>query len=215
MSSDLPRPRFRRTPRPIRDGSAPPVRLPPSAILFAEGEPRQGTFVLEMGLIGFAREGAGAQRSDVALPGEIVGHGFLARHVETARALTESAIRPLDDDEMAQLASRDARARAGLDKAAGRELEAIRAPATAQAPLVVRLAALLVVLSRLNAIEGRDPALIVDEIKGDWIAAQLDTSIGELAQLLKLLAQRRLVMADVSGGLRIVDHESLERLSQG
>lgn len=215
MSSDLPRPRAPRAPRPVRAGRASPLRLPPSAILFAEGEPRQGTFVLEAGLIGFAREFTGTLRSDVALPGEIVGHGFLARHVVTARALTESSIRPLDDEEMALLARRDARARAGLDKAAGRELAAIRAPVGAQAPLVVRLAALLVVLSRLNGVEGRDPAVIVDDIKGGWIAAQLDTEIGELAQMLKLLAQRGLVTADPGGGLRLLDLESLERLSEG
>lgn len=215
MSSDLPRPRLPRAPRPVRASRAAPLHLPPSAILFAEGEPRQGTFVLEAGLIGFARECAGTLRSDVALPGEIVGHGYLSRHVATARALTDSSIRPLDDEEMVQLARQDARARAGLDKAAGRELAAIRAPAAAQVPLIVRLAALLVVLSRLNDVEGRDPAVIVDDIKGGWLAEQLHTAVDELAQMLKLLAQRGLVAAEPGGGLRLLDLESLERLSEG
>lgn len=215
MSSDLPRLRGLRALRPLPASRAAPFHLSPSAILFAEGEPRQGTFVLEAGLIGFAREFAGDVRSDIALPGEIVGHGFLARHVATARALTDSAIRPLDDDEMAVLVQEDARARAGLDKAAGRELAAIRAPAAGPPPLVVRLSALLVVLARLNGIEGRDPAVIVDEIKGGWIAAQLGTDVGELTHMLKLLAQRGLVAAEADGSLRLLDLESLERLSEG
>jgi hypothetical protein len=77
-----------------------------------------------------------------------------------------------------------------------------------------RTAALLIVLSRNNGYEGRDPALIADDLSCGLVADMLGIGIDALADVLVDLERRRLVAND-EGGLRLTDIDALDRLSEG
>ena len=74
------------------------------------------------------------------------------------------------------------------------------------------MAALFVTLSRYNAYEGRDPALITDSLKCGVVAGYLDLSVDHLAGELAGLEARGLIEPSPRG-LLLKDLDSLERLA--
>ena len=80
---------------------------------------------------------------------------------------------------------------------------------------VVRTAAFLVVISRNNGYEGRDPSLITDDMQCGTVSDMLGFEIGTLGRVLVDLQQRGLVSCDDKGELRLTDIEALDRLSDG
>lgn len=80
---------------------------------------------------------------------------------------------------------------------------------------IVRLAALLIALSHRNRAEGRDPALIDDELDCTIIADYLGLSVDLLALSLMQLKLRGLVEAAPDRAVRLTDLTALEAVADG
>jgi len=93
--------------------------------------------------------------------------------------------------------------------------EPVRRASAFHKDAVERTAALLIVLSRNNAYEGRDPALIADELNCGLVADMLGIGIDTLASVLIDLERQGFVVPGDDGGLRLLDIEGLDRLSEG
>jgi CRP/FNR family transcriptional regulator, anaerobic regulatory protein len=78
---------------------------------------------------------------------------------------------------------------------------------------MARLAAFLVVLSRRNGVEGRDPLLIDEFLDCAVVADYLALSADSLALAIVQLGKRGLVQATPNRGLRINDVETLQSLA--
>ena len=96
---------------------------------------------------------------------------------------------------------------------------AMRAPPDKDAVLfrdaMERAAAFFVVVSRNNGYEGRDPAVITDDLSCGTVAGMLGIDIDTLADVLLDFKRRDLVAVTDSGMLRLRDIEALDRLSDG
>ncbi len=81
--------------------------------------------------------------------------------------------------------------------------------------IVERTAAFLIVVSRNNGYEGRDPSLITDDLRCGTVADMLGFDIDVLGLALRDLHERGLVDCDEKGGLRLKDIQALDRVSEG
>ena len=79
----------------------------------------------------------------------------------------------------------------------------------------IRLAALLVNLSRNNAREGRDPTIIPDTLNCGVVAEMLGLEVSALAAALLELAHKHLIELAPEASLRISDIQGLERFADG
>ena len=77
------------------------------------------------------------------------------------------------------------------------------------------VAAFLIAISRQNSNEGRDPAIVSDSIKCDFVTSSLGIDINTLGQALVELERMDLVEQDPSTGLRLTDINALERIADG
>lgn len=80
---------------------------------------------------------------------------------------------------------------------------------------VVRTAAFLVVISRNNGYEGRDPTLVYDDVKCGTVADLLGFDIVALTSALLDLQSQGLVDCGSQDGLRLKDIDTLDRISEG
>lgn len=78
---------------------------------------------------------------------------------------------------------------------------------------IERVAAFLVVVSRNNSYEGRDPNAIPDFLSSGFVAGLLGLSIDLLADVLRRLASLGVVQPSKEAGLLITDLAALERLA--
>lgn len=76
---------------------------------------------------------------------------------------------------------------------------------------VVRLASLLLILSRTNTYEGRDARLIADDLTCGFVNEALSLDIETLQTCLKDLSAMGLISPAQNGGLKIDDLPGLER----
>lgn len=102
------------------------------------------------------------------------------------------------------------------DGMAGIAFETRRAQFAAEGPEtpLVRIAAFLVVVSRNNGYEGRDPTLIEETLHCGEVASFLGLDIDVLSLTLVELQSRGLVEAAESGGLRLTSIAELTRLTE-
>jgi len=94
-------------------------------------------------------------------------------------------------------------------------MEPVRRANAFHSDAVERTAALLVVLSRNNGYEGRDPSIIADDLHCGLVADMLGIGIDTLAGVLVDLERRELVEWRQDGGLHLKDIDVLDRLSEG
>lgn len=80
---------------------------------------------------------------------------------------------------------------------------------------VARTAALLIVISRNNSYEGRDPSIVCDDLTSGTVSGMLGLDVGVLASVLVDLQHRGLVEPAEAGRLRLTDIAALDRLSEG
>lgn len=78
-----------------------------------------------------------------------------------------------------------------------------------------RTAAFLVVTSRHNAYEGRDPLIVVDGIECGAVSSFLGVPLDVLARALLEMQRRGMVMPADDGALRITDLGAIDKLSEG
>jgi CRP/FNR family transcriptional regulator, anaerobic regulatory protein len=79
---------------------------------------------------------------------------------------------------------------------------------------VERTAAFFVVVSRNNGYEGRDPAVITEDLHCGLVAGMLGIDIDMLAGVLVELKSRGLVDASTTGGLELRNIDALDQLSE-
>ena len=78
-----------------------------------------------------------------------------------------------------------------------------------------RTAAYLVVVSRNNRYEGRDPLVICDDVRCGAVSGLLGIDLDVLGRVLLEMRRGGMVSTTDDGSLRIVDLDALDRLSEG
>lgn len=80
--------------------------------------------------------------------------------------------------------------------------------------VIKRAAAFLIVVSRNNGYEGRDPLVVFDDVRGGAVAQFLNVDLELLAHALVEMQRRGLVSAMEDGNLHIDDLTALDHLSE-
>jgi CRP/FNR family transcriptional regulator len=208
---------FARAARETRKPDLPQRVLARGEVLFQAGDTRSQVYRVERGSLCHYRHREDGEHEiiEFAFPGDMVGFGHIETHVSTAQAISETVVSlvPAADFEEAVAASAELSSR--VASAADREFEYIRARALASTrnKPVQRLSSFLSALSHLSAREGRDPAVVKDEVTSGFVAEHLDLSIDALATALRELENRGIVRA-TSDGLAIANPDALERLAR-
>jgi CRP/FNR family transcriptional regulator len=191
------------------------LTLKPGETLFREGEPRTHVYRVETGSIClFTRRADGSPAIvEFAFPGDLVGLGCLEYHVAGAQATMETSLSSLPRATYDPLLEKSPADKSRLAAAIEREVAFLKErQGRARPKPLARASALFVTLSRLNGYEGRDPAIITDELTCGVVASYLDMSVDELALCLKELEARDLIEA-APKGLRLKDCDALELLA--
>jgi CRP-like cAMP-binding protein len=205
-------------------GHAAPAQLPgPASVralaqdeyLYREGEAKRFIFRVESGALCLTMKGAHGTPEFVELvtAGSFVGLGFLDYHIHSAAALIDTSISIWPLSALPELCLASAAARDKHAEATEREFGYRRrqlVASTAQDP-VLRVAAFLTAVSRLNEIEGRNPNVIAEELRSGDVADFLKMEVEALAQALVELERRGLVRS-AGTGLALLGRAELEHL---
>lgn len=184
-------------------------------VLYQAGDKRQLYRVEQGAVCHYIRWTDGSHEViEVAFPGDIIGLGHLSRHVSTAQAMVDTVVSVLSEDEFERASATDDRLSFLLAGAGEREFNYMR-DATLnsgkRAP-VERLACYLLAIANSNVPEGRDEAVISDEVSSGYVAERLQMSLDTLSAALVGLEKKGLV-ASTDEGLRITDLPELEKLA--
>lgn len=150
------------------------------------------------------------------LAGELVGFGFLDRHITNARATVDTTVRCFDLDAVEGLIEDDVHNRQRYHDAVEREFTFRReslVTAARERPMV-RLASFLIAVSRRIRDEGGDPSFIDDTVDCGIIADFLGLSVDLLALALMQLEMRGLIETAPPHGLRLKDIAALETIAE-
>ncbi|CAA2142084.1 Crp/Fnr family transcriptional regulator [Hyphomicrobium sp. ghe19] len=205
---------------PARQSEVGNVRtLARDELLFETGDLKTNVYRVEAGAlcISRARRDGTMEIVEYALAGDLVGIGFLQRHVCNARASVRTVVRCLRLDATDKLIASDAHNKARFDEAVEREFVFRReslARSSRHQPMV-RLAAFLTAVSRRSKAEGADPTFIDDTVNCGVIADFLGLDIEALTVALTELEARGLVEAAPPHGLRLKDLNALEAVADG
>jgi len=185
--------------------------------LFREGDPRTHVYRVETGTICVYEPRWNGHRAAIrfAVPGDLVGLGFLQHHACTARAMVEARVTCLPHTSMESLVAGNPKAEAELKQALEREFELRRNSLveSGRRNPVERVAAFLVALSQINKREGRDANVIDASWQCALVADQLELSLDVLARILVEFEKRGLIESCPSRGLRLKDLVTLEALA--
>ncbi len=187
-------------------------------VLFREGDARSHVYRVETGALCLYHSlpDGGRDVLEFAFPGDLVGLGYLDSHVSAAQATMVTSLACLPRSAVDGLVEQNTRARTRLTAAIEREVAYLKDTLVRRArpaPLQ-RVAALFVTLSRYNAYEGREPAVITDCLTCGVVAGHLGFSVDALARELAELEARGLIEPHEKG-LRLLDINALERLGDG
>jgi CRP/FNR family transcriptional regulator len=151
---------------------------------------------------------------EFAFPGDIVGIGYLHHHVSTAQAMVDTVVSLVSEEEFETILESDDRLSFRQASASEREFEYLREKTLSDGPkpAAARVANFLIALSSMNGPEGREEALIADDITAGFVADKLDMSIDKLGAALLSLKKHGAVK-ETADGLRIVDMPMLQRLA--
>jgi CRP/FNR family transcriptional regulator len=183
--------------------------------LFRKGQPKTDVYRVEAGVV-FTSSGGDdrSQRSfDMAEPGDFVGLGFLELHSNSAFAMTDCVVSSFSQKEFGELADHDAGLRAQEARGITQEFELRKAECVAEASrksTAQRLAAYLLVVARMNRVEGREGNIIPESISCDFLTNLLEVSFEELSDATKELHKSKLIALDDQDRAEIVDFELLE-----
>jgi CRP/FNR family transcriptional regulator len=188
-----------------------------SEVLFAAGDIKTNLYRIESGVLCIFRKRWDGREEIVefAFAGDLVGMGFLEQHAWSARATVDTVVSCLPLHAADAIGDEDVRARARRKEAIEREFVSRREVlvSAGRGRPMARLAAFLVVLSRRNGVEGRDPLVIDEFLDCAVVADYLAFSADSLALAIVQLGKRGLVQATSNRGLRINDVEALQSLA--
>jgi CRP/FNR family transcriptional regulator len=204
--------------RPGDTSAQRPVRtLATGEDLFREGDPRTHVYRVETGTICVHEPRWNGHRPVVrfAVPGDLVGLGFLEHHACTARAMVGARVTCLPNASMESLVAGNPKAEAELQQALEREFELRRNSLveSGRRNPVERVAAFLVALSQINKREGRDANVIDASWQCGIVADQLELSLDVIARRLVEFERDGLIESCPSRGLRLKDLVTLEALA--
>jgi len=183
--------------------------------LFRKGQPKIAVFRVEAGVV-FTSSGGDdlSQRSfDMAEPGDFVGLGFLEHHSTSAFAMTDCVVSSFSQTEFGELADQDAGLRAQEARAITQEFELRKSECIAEAfrkSTAQRLAGYLLVVARMNRVEGREANIVPESISCDFLKNLLEVSFEELSDATKELHKSNLIALDDQDRAEIVDLDVLE-----
>ncbi len=187
--------------------------------IYREGDQRDFVYRVDKGAVAVFEKHVGRPNSTVELAaeGDFVGLGSFEEHYDNARAIVNSTISCLERHEFMERAECDPVLRKKQSDAAEREFEHLKARAVGprRSTLVECVAAFLVSVSRQNAHEGRDPAVITDSLKCGVVANLLGVDIDSLALALVELQNRGLIAIGDHGCVQLTAMDGLERLADG
>jgi CRP/FNR family transcriptional regulator len=191
-------------------------RLAQGDILYQKGDTRSALYRVESGALChyILYEDGRHEVIEFAFPGDIVGLGHLEAHISTSQAVVATEVSQVSALDLDREIAADSQLALRLAAAADREFEVLRARALAarERTPAHKLAALLAALSHINGSEGRDPALIGDDLSPGTVAARLDLSVDDVTHALVEL-QRQGLIAATSKGLRLENIGGLEKLA--
>ncbi|MGQ0672008.1 MAG: Crp/Fnr family transcriptional regulator [Hyphomicrobium sp.] len=185
--------------------------------LFREGQAKTRLYRVDSGALCITSRHANGvpEIVELALPGDVLGLGFLDHHITSASAVVETTVSVWSLDALPGLCesvpgTAERHADATEREFAHRRRELVGA--NEHRPMH-RVAAFLAAVSRLNQIEGRDPRVITDRLRSADVADFLRLDVATLAGSLMELQNRGLISPEASGSLRLSDPLELERLA--
>lgn len=186
--------------------------------LFRSGQSRTAVYRIETGvmMVSTGSDGRTPRSFDLAEPGDFVGLGFIEHHVGSAFAMTDCVVRRYSASEFAELAERDPAIRAQEAAAIAKEFELRKAKCLEEASrktTAQRLAGYLLVIARMNTMEGRDANIVPESISCDFLTNLFDVSLDDLAAATKELHKAHLINLDDQDRAIIADFERLEEFS--
>ena len=186
--------------------------------LFRSGWSRTDVYRIETGVMMVSSSGnKSTPRSfELAGPGDFVGLGFIEHHSNSAYAMTHSVVRSYSPSEFGQLADRDPAIREQEAVAIAREFDLRKAKCLEKASrktTAQRLAGYLLVVARMNTMDGREPNIVPDTINCGFLTDLFDVSLEDLASATKELHKAQLLELDVQERAIISDFKRLEDFS--
>ena len=195
-----------------------PVRsLVAGEVLFRPGDLRTQLYIIESGMIALCCNQPDHPHEviEFSFTGDVVGLGFLDKHIYAAKTLSKSRLRSLPLSALDDLLQANDRVRHRYDEAVRREFLARRGElidAFRRKP-VSRLASFFLALSQLNTHEGRDTNLIVDSLTCGIVSSCLGLDLDSLGRALVQLERKHLIEATPLG-LRLLNLAGLEDLAK-
>ncbi len=185
--------------------------------VFVQGDPQAYVYRVQSGGLSLVLGLADGRRQivDFAFPGDLVGLGCQRRFQFTAQAFAPTQLRCIPMDQLRQRASRDARIALMLYETAAFKLNQAydHILTTGQRSSEGKLAAFLLAMSRRNMHLGDSPTLIHMPMLRTDIADHLGLNAETLSRLFTRFKTQRLIKIIDSRHLRLIEPESLARLS--
>jgi CRP/FNR family transcriptional regulator, anaerobic regulatory protein len=183
--------------------------------LYVEGERRRCAFRVEYGTLAVFERRASGPALELVGSGDYAGLGCLEHHRDNARAVLDTAVSMLPRSQLSSLMESDAKLRLKQDEAIERDFEYGRALAKGCKPrgAIGRVAAFLVAVSRQNANEGQDPAIVSESLTCGSVAGFLDLEIPKLQAALVRLRSLGHVIEDDMSRLHLRNIPALEAIA--
>jgi CRP/FNR family transcriptional regulator len=189
--------------------------LKPQEVLFHAGEQKTDFYRLEAGVFLISTMAADGSLRDcrLAYPGEFLGLGFLSEHGSSATALIASTVSCFSLSDLDALAASSSDLYLQHANAVQWEFDHVREACVArsvQGLPIHKVANLLVVISRLEDLEGRDPNVVSDGLDSGYLSELLGLDKELVTQSLNGLQILGLVDCDRKKGVCITDRGRLE-----
>ena len=196
-------------------GAAPAVFATKQHVFF-EGDEKDCVFLIEQGVLALYRTTAEGKRQvfGFGLPGDVIGLGAAQVHSCNAQAITSLEVRRLPTSSLNRLAAEDPDFALKLYQAVSSELEAARdlLMALSRHGALERVTIFLLTMSRRNALNGRNPALITLPMMRADIADLLGVTMETVSRCLSKLKKCRMIEIIRYTTVQIIDMNGLNAL---
>lgn len=207
-------------PRPVEvavSNAADTVRtLSTGEILFNEGDAKAKLYQILSGSIYCQYADNSQEVGSYVFAGDVLGLGFLERHIYSARAIVDTTVRVRPLSALDDLVECDHRAKERYAQEVQTEFAHRKNLITSNPPKSIgRLAAYLLVMSRMNLVEGRDPTIVASSVRCGVVAEWLGLDLQSLNRALVQLEMIGFIEPNPPLGLRLKYPAGLEALADG
>ena len=184
--------------------------------VFFEGDHKTHVYLVESGAVSIYKVLVDGSRQviDFALPGDLIGIGSNAEHINSAQATVATKLRRVSYDTLQRHAKTDPALAILLYEALSEELAAARdlLVTVGQRSASQRVAAFLLALSSRNRRYDKDPANIILPMTRSDIADFLGLTIETVSRTISSLKANGLIKLGRSAQVALLDLEALEGL---